>query len=178
LNNGRRRHKGEEPVELRASQSLKPAFSFGKFRSKFESDQIANFCASNAGESFRDSLTLDCKVIDSGDSRLVTAIFAFKESLDSKSLVDVAKKVLDGLVLHHRPFRSYGTLKNTDTLRIMVKKRPRYLLQPTGNPEIIVISWHIESSHVRTHFLKPYFEASIKNRDEGDWLLPWSLGNC
>jgi hypothetical protein len=120
LNNGRRRNKTEEPVELRASQSPKPAFSVGKFRSKFECDQIANFCSSNARESFRDSLTLDCKVIDSGDGRLVATIFALKESLD-KSLVDVAKKVLNRLVLHHRPFRSYGTLKHTHTLRILVK---------------------------------------------------------
>jgi hypothetical protein len=44
---------------------------------------------------------MNCKVIDSGDGRLVTgAIIAFKESLD-KTLVDVAKKVLDRLVLHH-----------------------------------------------------------------------------
>ena len=87
MNNGRRRNKGKKPVELRASQSLKPAFSLGKFGSKFESDQIANFCASNVGESIRNNFTLDCKVIDSGDGRLVTTIFAFKESLD-KSLVD------------------------------------------------------------------------------------------
>jgi hypothetical protein len=88
---------------------------------KFECDEIANFCTSNAGESFWDSLsTLDRKVIDSRDGKLVTTILAFKESLD-KSLVDVAKKVLDRLVLHHRPFRSYGTLKDTHTLRILVK---------------------------------------------------------
>ena len=60
---------------------------------------MANFHVSNTRESFRDSLTLDCKVIDSGDGRLVTTIFAFKESLD-KSPIDVAKKVLDRLILH------------------------------------------------------------------------------
>ena len=52
--------------------------------------------------------------------RLVTTVFAFEETLD-KSLVDVAKKVLDRLVLHNRPFRSYGTLKDTNTLGILIK---------------------------------------------------------
>ena len=49
---------------------------------------------------FQESLALDCKVIDSGDGRLVTTMFAFEETLD-KSYVDVAKKVLDRFVLHH-----------------------------------------------------------------------------
>jgi len=173
LNNDRRRNKGEEPVELRASQSMKPAFCLGKLRSKFECDQIANFCVSNAGESFPDSLTLDCKVIDSGDGRLVTTIFAFKESLD-KSLVDVAKKILDRLVLHYRPFRSYGTLKDTHTLRILVKDGLDIFCSPQGILRSLrsVDTWNF---HVRTHLLKPYLKAGIKNRDEGDWLLPWSL---
>jgi hypothetical protein len=122
LNNGRRRDKNENLVELRTSQSLKPAFGLGKLRSKFECDQIANFkyCESNAGESFRDSLTLDCKAIDSRDGRLVATIFAYEETLD-KSFVDVAKNTLDRLVLHHRPFHSYGTLKDSHTLAILVK---------------------------------------------------------
>ena len=49
---------------------------------------------------FRESLALDCKVINSGDGRLVTTMFVFEETLD-KSHVDVAKKVLDRFVLHH-----------------------------------------------------------------------------
>jgi hypothetical protein len=74
---------------------------------------------------------LDCKVVDSGDDRLVTTIFVFKESLD-KSLVDVAKKVLDGFVLHHRPFHSYGTLKDTHTLRVLVKDGLNIFCSPQG----------------------------------------------
>jgi hypothetical protein len=150
------------------------AFRLGKFRTKFECDQVANFCASNVGESFRGVLTLDCKVIDSGDSRHVATIFAFKDLLD-KILVDIAKKVLDRLVLHHRPFRSYGTLKkNTHALRILVKDGldNRYLLQPTGNPEITDISRRIEFSHIRTHLLKPYLKAGVKNWDKETGFCP------
>jgi hypothetical protein len=67
----------------------------------------------------------------SRDHRLVTTVFAFEETLD-KSLVDVAKKVLDRLVLHNRPFRSYGTLKDTNTLRILIKDGLDVFCSPQG----------------------------------------------
>jgi hypothetical protein len=67
---------------------------------------------------------MDCKVIDSGDGRLqiVTTIIMFRESLN-KSLVDsdVAKKVLNRLVLH-----------NTHTLRILVKDGLDIFCSPQG----------------------------------------------
>jgi hypothetical protein len=100
LNYGRRKIKGEEAVELQASQSLKPGFSLRKLRSKLESNQAASFHASNTGQKFWGSLMLNCEVINSGDGRHVTTIFTFKESLN-KSLVNVSKKVLDKLILHH-----------------------------------------------------------------------------
>ena len=80
---------------------------------------------------FQESLALDCKVIDSGDGRLVTTMFVFEETLD-KSYVDVAKKVLDRFVLHHRPFCSYRTLKDTYMLRILVKDGLNIFCCPQG----------------------------------------------
>jgi hypothetical protein len=130
----------------------------------------------NAREISRDSLTLDCKVIDSRDGRLVTTIFPFEEPLD-KSLVDVAKKVLDRLVLHHRPFRSYGTLKDTDTLRILVKDGLDIFCSPQRilRSSISVDAWNF--SNDRAHLLEPYLKTGIENRDERDWLLARSLRN-
>ena len=71
---------------------MKPSSSFRELRFKLESDRVANFCASNAGQRFWDSFTLDRKIIDNGDGGLVTAVFTLKKSL-IKSLVDVAKKL-------------------------------------------------------------------------------------
>jgi hypothetical protein len=115
---------------------MKPSSSLGELRSKLESDRVVNFRASNTGQRFWDSFTLDRKIIDNGDGGLVTAVFTLKKSLN-KGLVDVAKKILDRLVFHHRPFFSYGALKDTYTLRVLIKNGFDILCSPQG----ILRSW-------------------------------------
>jgi hypothetical protein len=118
------------------------------------------------------------KIIDNGDGGLVTAVFTLKKSLN-KGIVDVAKKILDRLVFHHRPFRSYGALKDTYTLRVLIKNGFNILCSPQGIlRSLSLISYPRRSVEVKTYLLKPYLKVGIKNRDEGDWLLPWSLRNC
>jgi hypothetical protein len=109
-----------------------------------------------------------------GDGRLVTTIFAFEETLD-KSFVDVAKKVLDRLVLHHRPFRSYGTLKDTHTLGILVKNGLDIFCCPQGILRSLksVDAWNFHMSELT--FLNHTSKLASRTGMKGTGFCP---GRC
>jgi hypothetical protein len=101
-------------------------------------------------------------------------LFAFKKSLD-KGLVDVAKKILDRLVLHYRPFRSYGTLKDTHTLRILVKDSLDIFCSPQRILTLLtsVDAWDIHMSELT--FLNHTSKLASRTGMKGTGFCP---GRC
>jgi hypothetical protein len=100
-----------------------------------------------------------------------STIFPFKESLD-KNFVDVSEKVPDRFVLHHRPFRSYGTLKDTNTLRILVKDGLNIFCSPQGILRSLtsVDKWNLLMSELT--FLNQISKLALRTGIKGTGFCP------
>jgi hypothetical protein len=60
------------------------------------------------------------KVIDHRDLRRVATISGFNEFVDQRG-IDVAEKIFDGLIFHLGVLNGDRTLKDTDSLRILIE---------------------------------------------------------
>ena len=85
--------------------------------------------ADDAGRKTSGSLGSNSEIVDGGDSRLITTILVLDKALDH-GLVNVAKEVLDQLILYDGPFYRNRALQNAHTLRILIEHRVDIFRRP------------------------------------------------
>jgi hypothetical protein len=169
LNDHPRREEGTQPVQFGTWQSLQPCRGVRNVIAYHEQLlAIGNFASDIRDRHLQDGGWHDIEILDSGNSGFVASIVMVQNLLDAVG-DHVPQKRLNRLVLHLRVLDSNRSLKNANTLGVLIENR----LDVFGSPQRIL--WNGMSKVMRkyqtTHLFEPHLKIRIKDWNKWDWFF-------